>query len=64
MLGVREPVSGSVGDTVKILIITAVIAFLVIVAVFVYALMVVASDADDLEDEIWSRHERNKDNTD
>ena len=48
----------------KILIITAVIAFLVIVAVFVYALMVVASDADDLEDEIWSRHERNKDNTD
>ena len=45
----------------KILIITAVIAFLVIVAVFVYALMVAASDADDIEDERWSMRERDKD---
>ena len=44
----------------RILIITAVIAFLVIVAVFVYALMVVASDADDLEDEIWGRYEEGR----
>jgi len=59
-----QSAQGSVGDAIKILIITAVIAFLVIVAVFVYALMVAASDADDIEDERWSRHERNKDNTD